>query len=321
MTSASQTIAEKAKPGKNAAARKRNKGLRNDNLMGYLFIAPWLIGFFGLTLIPIVASLVLSFTDYSALGGSPNWVGLENFDRMFNNDPRYWRSVKATLYFAFTSVPLKLAFALLVAMLLNKAHKGVSIYRALYYTPSVVGGSIGVAVMWREIFGSKGLINVLLDGIGITGRTWLGDTDTAIWTLIILAIWQFGSPMLIFLAGLKQIPIEYYEAASIDGGGACAKFRHITWPMLTPVVFFNLVMQLIFSFLTFTQVYVVSGGNGRPLDTTLFYNIYVFNRAFHTYEMGYGAAMAWVMLAVVAIVTALLFRFSRYWVFYETPEK
>jgi multiple sugar transport system permease protein len=240
---------------------------------------------------------------------------------MFSNDPRFWRAVRATLSFAFASVPLKLAFALAIAMLLTKANKFVGIYRAVYYAPSVVGGSIAVSVMWREIFGGNGLINVLLAGLGISGPTWLGDPSTAIWTLILLAVWQFGSPMLIFLAGLKQIPAEYYEAAAIDGGGPVAKFRHITLPLLTPVIFFNLVMQLIFSFLTFTQAYVVSGGNGKPLDTTLFYNIYVFNRSFHTYEMGYGSAMAWVMLAVIAIITGVLFRFSRYWVFYETSEK
>jgi multiple sugar transport system permease protein len=321
VTSALQKIPENVISGARATPQKRNKRWRQDNLMGYLFVSPWLIGFFALTLIPIVASLVLSFTNYSALAGSPDWIGLQNFEKMFFDDPRFWRAVRATLTFAFTSVPLKLTFALLVAMLLYNARKFVGVYRAVYYAPSVVGGSIAVSVMWREIFGGNGLINVLLGGIGIDGPTWLGDPKTAIWTLILLAVWQFGSPMLIFLAGLKQIPTEYYEAAAIDGAGPWSKFSRITLPLLTPVIFFNLVMQLIFSFLTFTQAYVVSGGSGKPLDTTLFYNIYLFNRSFHTYEMGYGSAMAWVMLAVISVVTALLFRFSRYWVFYETPEK
>ncbi|MFN8371345.1 MAG: sugar ABC transporter permease [Anaerolineae bacterium] len=286
--------------------------------MGYLFIAPWLLGFFLLTLIPVGTSLVLSFTDYGGLRGAPNWVGLQNFTRMFTDDPRYWRVVRATFYFAFTSVPLKLIFALLVAMMLNNARRAVGIYRAVYYAPSIVGGSIAVAVMWRQIFGTSGLINALLEGIGLHGRPWLGDPSTAIWTLILLAVWQFGSPMLVFLAALKQIPSEYYEAASIDGAGHLSRFARITLPLLTPVIFFNLVMQLIYGFLTFTQAYVITGG--APLDTTLFYNLYVFNRTFHTFEMGYGAAMAWVMLAVVAVVTAVMFRFSRYWVFYETTE-
>jgi len=319
VTSASQTIAEKAMPGKNAAARKRNKGWRHDNLMGYLFISPWLIGFFALTFIPIAASLVLGFTDYDILSGAPKWVGLQNFETMFLRDPRYWSAVQATLTFAFTSVPLKLAFALAVAMLLTNARRFVSVYRAVYYAPSIVGGSIAVAVMWREIFGRQGLLNALLAIVGIPGRVWLGEPDTAIWTLILLAVWQFGSPMLIFLAGLKQIPAEYYEAAAMDGAGAWANFIHITWPLLTPVIFFNLVMQIIYGFLTFTQAYIVTGG--QPLDTTLFYNLYVFIRAFQTFDMGYGAAMAWVLLLVIASCTALIFKLSRYWVFYEAQEK
>jgi multiple sugar transport system permease protein len=298
--------------------QKRGKRWRENNLMGYLFIAPWLIGFFALTLIPVGTSLVLSFTDYGALSTDVNWVGLQNFSRMFTDDPRYWRAVRATLYFAFMSVPLKLGFALLVAMLLTKARTAVGIYRAVYYAPSIVGGSIAVAVMWRQIFGTEGLINALLEGVSINGRPWLGDPSTAIWTLILLAVWQFGSPMLVFLAALKQIPSEYYEAASIDGAGAVSRFTRITLPLLTPVIFFNLVMQLIYGFLTFTQAYVITGG--APLDTTMFYNLYVFSRTFRTFEMGYGAAMSWVMLAVVALVTATMFRISRYWVFYETAE-
>ncbi len=319
VTSALQVTAEKPMPGKKAATRRWNKGARNDNLMGYLFISPWLIGFFALTFIPIAASLVLGFTDYDILSGAPKWVGLRNFETMFLRDPRYWSAVKATLTFAFISVPLKLAFALVVAMLLNRARRFVGVYRAVYYAPSIVGGSIAVAVMWREIFGAKGLLNALLAIFGIPGRVWLGDPDTAIWTLILLSVWQFGSPMLIFLAGLKQIPTEYYEAAAIDGSGPWSKFRYITWPLLTPVIFFNLVMQIIFGFLTFTQAYIVTGG--QPLDTTLFYNLYVFIRAFQTFNMGYGAAMAWVLLLVIASCTALIFKLSRYWVFYEAQEK
>jgi multiple sugar transport system permease protein len=319
VTSASQTIAEKATPGKNAAVRKRSRRFRNDNLMGYLFISPWLVGFFALTFIPIAASLVLGFTNYDILSGTPKWVGLKNFETMFLRDPRYWNAVRATLTFAFTSVPLKLAFALAVAIVLTNARRFVGVYRAIYYAPSIVGGSIAVAVMWREIFGNQGLFNALLAIFGLPGRVWLGDPDTAIWTLILLAVWQFGSPMLIFLAGLKQIPAEYYEAAAIDGAGPLSKFRYITLPLLTPVVFFNLVMQIIYGFLTFTQAYIVTGG--QPLDTTLFYNLYVFIRAFQTFNMGYGAAMAWVLLLVIASCTALIFRSSRYWVFYETQEK
>jgi multiple sugar transport system permease protein len=317
-----ESVAENVTPvaPEKKKATVQSKGWRHNNLMGYLFISPWLIGFFGLTLIPIAASLVLGFADYDILSGSVKWVGLRHFETMFANDARYWRAVQSTLYFTFASVPLKLAFALGVAMLLNRASRFVGIYRAVYYAPSIVGGSIAVAIMWREIFGSKGLFNAVLGGFGLPGRVWLGDPQTAIWTLILLAVWQFGSPMLIFLAGLKQIPAEYYEAAEIDGAGAWAKFMHITWPMLTPVIFFNLVMQIVFAFMTFTQAYVVTGG--APLDTTLFYSLYVQIRSFQMpFNLGYGAAMAWVMLLVIGLFTAVIFKLSRFWVFYEAPEK
>ena len=301
-----------------ALAINKKGGIRQHNLVGYLFISPWLIGFFAFVFLPILASFVLAFTDYDILSGSFDWVGFKNFDRMFTGDRRYWRSVNATFYYVFASVPLRLAFALFVAMILNSGRRLVSVYRASYYAPSVVGGSVAVAVMWREIFGSDGLINFLFAFLGIPGLTWLGDPRTAIWTLIVLAVWQFGSPMLIFLAGLKQIPAEYYEAASIDGAGFWASFIKITLPLLTPIIFFNLVMQIIAGFMVFTQAFIVTGG--RPLDTTLFYNLYLYERAFVTFEMGYSSAMAWVLLIVIAFFTALVFRSSSYWVYYETKE-
>lgn len=321
MTSVLQKDAGKFSLAKKVVAQKGNKKWRHNNLMGYLFISPWLIGFFTLTLIPIAASLVLSFTKYDILSGDVEWTGLENFRRMFYDDPRYWRAVRATVKFAFISVPLKLLFALLVAELLYNARRLVGVYRAVYYAPSIVGGSIAVAVMWRQIFASKGLINEFMLDAGLERKLWLFDIKYAIWTLILMAVWQFGSPMLIFLAGLKQIPSEYYEAASIDGAGTVSKFTRITLPLLTPVIFFNLVMQLIFSFMTFTQAYVVSGGTGRPLDTTLFYSLYIYIRSFGVgANMGYGSAMAWVMLVVIATFTGVIFLSSRFWVFYDTAE-
>lgn len=282
--------------------------------MGYLFIGPWLFTFFAFTLIPIIASLILSFTDYDILS-PPTWVGLENFQRMFTADPRYWRSVKATFYYVFTAVPLRLAFALAVAMLLNTKRHMVGGYRAAYYAPSIVGGSVAVAVMWREIFGTDGLINAVFN----TDVAWLGNPSTAIWTLILLAVWQFGSPMLIFLAGLKQIPSEIYEAAAIDGATNWRSFWSVTLPLLTPIILFNLVLQTISGFMVFTQAFIVTGG--APLDTTLFYALYVYQRAFVTLQMGYASAMAWVLLMIVAFFTALVFRSSSYWVFYETKER
>ena len=295
--------------------RKPKKASRGDNWAGYLFLSPWLIGFFAFTLLPILASLILAFTEFDIFT-PPKFVGLANFERMFTGDRRFWRSVNATFYYAFTSVPLRLTFALVVAMILNTKRPLVSVYRAIYYAPSIVGGSVAVAVMWREIFGNEGLANFLLAGLGIAGPNWLGNPKTAIWTLIVLAAWQFGSPMLIFLAGLKQIPTELYEAASIDGAGSWARFIKITIPMLTPVIFFNLVMQIISGFMVFTQAFIVTGGS--PLDTTLFYALYLYRRAFQNFEMGYSSAMAWVLLLVIAFFTALVFKSSSYWVYYES---
>lgn len=289
---------------------------RSDNLAGYLFIAPWLIGFLALTLIPMIASLYLSFTSYDIFT-SPRWIGFDNFQAMWN-DARYWKSVRATFYYVFTSVPLRLAFALGIAMLLNTGFSMLGLYRAIFYVPSIIGGSVAVALMWRRIFGPDGLLNAGLGFFGVEGLNWLGNPSTGIWTLIILAIWQFGSPMLIFLAGLKQIPQELYEAASIDGAGGWRKFVRITLPLLSPVILFNLVMQIISGFMVFTQAFVVTGGG--PLDTTRFYSLYLYDQAFRNFRMGYASAMAWVLLLIIAFFTALAFRSSSMWVHYETGE-
>jgi len=301
------------------ARRTRRRNDRRHNLAGYMFIAPWLIGFFVFTVAPMAASLYLAFTDYDILSTVPRWVGLANFQQMFLRDPRYWKSVQATFYYVMIAVPMRLAFALLVAMLLNTYRRGVSVYRAIYYAPSVVGGSVAVAVMWRQIFGTEGMLNALTRLVGMAPITWLGDPRTAIWTLIALAVWQFGSPMLIFLTGLRQIPSELYEAASIDGAGGADKFFKITLPMLSPVILFNLVMQVISGFMVFTQAFIVTGG--APLDTTLFYALYLYRRGFANFQMGYASAMAWVLLLVVAFFTALVFKSSSYWVFYEAKEE
>jgi multiple sugar transport system permease protein len=306
-------------PKRLAGPRKKRSQFGRNNLVGYLFISPWLIAFFLFAFIPIVVSFGLSFTNYHILRGW-EYIGLDNFHRMFYEDRRYWNSVRATVKYVAFAVPLRLVFALAVAMLLNTKRRGVAIYRAAFYAPSVVGGSIAVAVMWREIFSREGLANFLMGQFGQPSIWWLGHPDYAIWTLILLAAWQFGSPMLIFLAGLKQIPEQLYESASIDGANATQKFFRITLPLLTPVIFFNLVMQLIAGFMTFTQAFIISNGSGRPLDTTLLYALYLYKRGFETYEMGYAAAMAWVMLVVVAILTGIVFSTSSRWVYYESQE-
>jgi multiple sugar transport system permease protein len=295
--------------------KKENK--QKDNLAGYLFVSPWIIAFLLFTLVPMVISLGLAFTNYDLLGKEYEYIGTANFERMFNNDVRYMRSVDATVKYVLASVPLRLLMALGVAMLLNTDRRGVYFYRAAFYAPSIVGGSVAIAVMWRQIFGFDGIVNGFLDVFSIDPRYWLGDPKTAIWTLILLAMWQFGSPMLIFLAGLKQIPEQLYEAASIDGANGIQKFFRITLPMLTPIIFFNVIMQTIQAFQQFTQAFIISGGTGRPLDTTLFYALYLYQRAFGDFDMGYASAMAWVMLLVIAFLTFVNFTLSKYWVYYE----
>ena len=301
---------------KQLSARKR---AWMEDFSGYAFISPWLIGFFAFSIIPILFSLYYSFTKYDILG-DPVFNGLENF-RTMATDELFWQSLKVTFFYAFVSVPLRLIFAFFVAMLFNRGTRAIRIYQAIYYVPSLVGGSIAVAVMWRRLFMADGALNAALAKVGIvTDVSWIGDPDTAIWTLIILAIWQFGSSMLIFLAGLRQIPKELYEAASIDGAGSLRKFSHISVSQITPVIFFNLVMQLINGFTVFTQAFVVSGGSGDPLNSTLVYALYLYQRAFKYYDMGYSSAMAWVLVLIIGLMTGIVFKTSSSWVFYEAKE-
>ena len=289
------------------------------NGAGYAFISPWLIGFFAFIIIPIVASIYYSFSDYDILK-APVLVGLKNFRTMVH-DTLFWKSLQVTFVYTFFSVPLRLAFALFVAMLLNRKAHLLRLHQTIYYLPSVLGGSIAVAVMWRRLFMDDGAVNAILKLVGINSNiSWIGRAETAIWTLIILAVWQFGSSMLIFLAGLKQIPKTYYEAAEIDGANGAQQFFRITIPHLTPVIFFNLVMQLINGFAVFTQAFVVSNGTGDPMNNTLVYALYLYQRAFKYYQMGYGSAMAWVLVLIIGVFSALLFRSSGNWVYYEAKE-
>jgi multiple sugar transport system permease protein len=290
------------------------------NLVGYLFIAPWLVAFLAFTAIPMIGSAFLAFTDYNVLSQNLKWVGLDNFQRMLFNDPRYWRAVQATFSFALVAVPLKLIFALALAMLFNSSRKLVYGYRAAYYLPSIVGASVAVAVVWRELVGRNGPVNVVLGQFGVPAQAWLGNPSTALGTVILLSVWEFGSPMLIFLSGLKQIPDQLYEAASIDGAGAWKRFLKITIPMLTPLIFFNLVLQMIFGFTVFTSAFILSGGSGAPLDSLLLYSLYLYQKAFKDFQMGYAAAMAWALLLVIGIFTAIIFKTSASWVYYESED-
>ncbi|MBB6344638.1 multiple sugar transport system permease protein [Nonomuraea muscovyensis] len=281
----------------------------------YVFLAPWFLGLFAITVGPILASLYLSFTDFSLLEEG-SWVGLDNYTKMFTEDTRFITSLKVTTIYVVVSVPLQLAFALGLALALDRGLRGLPFYRSVYYLPSLLGGSVAIAILWRKLFGADGLVNSLLALVGIDGPGWVSDPDTALGTLILLHVWTFGAPMVIFLAGLRQIPQSYYEAASVDGATRWRQFRSITLPLLTPIIFFNLVLEVIKSFQSFTQSFIVSGGNGGPVDSTLFYTLYLYLKGFKSYEMGYAAAMAWVLLLIIAGLTGVNFLASKYWVFY-----
>ena len=283
---------------------------------GYLFLLPWFIGFFGLTVGPIFTSFYLSFTDFDLLTPA-RWVGIDNYLRMFTNDRNFAASMRVTFFFVIFSVPLKLAFALGVAVLLNRGMKGLPLYRALFYLPSLLGASVAIAILWRQIFARDGLVNDVLSVFGIVGPSWISNPNYSLWTLIILSIWQFGSPMIIFLAGLRQIPQDMYEAASLDGASKWRQFVKITLPLLTPVVFFNAIIQTIEAFKSFTPAFIISGGSGGPVNSTLFYTLYLYNEAFSFFRMGYASALAWVLLLLVGLFTAFSFLTSKYWVHYD----
>ena len=288
-----------------------------ENIAGYLFVCPWLIAFLAFDILPIIMSVFYSFTNYNILG-SPLFNGLANFKRM-GGDPLFWQSLKVTFTFAFISVPCRLVFAFLLAVLFKRASRMIRFYQAAYYLPSLVGGSVAVAVIWRRMFSADGVINIFLQALGLPVTiSWIGNINTALWVIIFLSVWQFGSSMLIFLAGLRQIPKTYYEAASIDGAGWTVRFFRITLPQMTPIIFFNLIMQLINGFTVFNQAFIISGGKGDPQFSTLVYALYLYLRAFSYHQMGYSSALAWVLVFIIAIFTGLLFKTSDRWVYYES---
>jgi multiple sugar transport system permease protein len=303
----------KAKTPEEKRLRARETG--RDNKAGYLFLLPWLIGLVVITIGPMIASLYLSFTNYSLIQ-APKWIGLDNYARMLT-DERLHNSLKVTFIYVLVSTPLQLAVALAIALLLNEGMRGLPIYRSVFYLPSMLGASVAIAVLWRQMFEVDGLVNQVLRLFGFEATTsWIGDPATALWTIILLHVWTFGSPMVIFLAGLRQIPGMYYEAASVDGASKWAQFRRITLPLLSPIIFFNLVLQIINAFQAFTQAYVVSNGTGGPSDSTMFYTLYLYQKGFVQFQMGYAAAMAWLLLVIIAAFTAINFYFSKHWVFY-----
>jgi multiple sugar transport system permease protein len=284
-------------------------------LAGYAFVSPWLVGFVVLTVGPMLASLYLSFTDYPILS-APKWVGLANYRRLLTDDPRFLSSLKVTLLYVVVSVPLSVAAALAVAVLLNRRVRGGGAYRSAFYLPSLLGGSVAVAILWRQILGRQGLVNSVLGWFGIHGPDWVSDPRTALGTLVLLHVWQFGAPMVIFLAALRQQPADLHEAAALDGAGAVRRFWHLTLPLLSPVVLFNLLLSMINGFQAFTPAYVVSGGTGGVSDSMLFYTLYLYQQGFTNFRMGYASAMAWLLFVLIAVVAAVMFKTSKFWVHY-----
>ncbi|WP_295575440.1 carbohydrate ABC transporter permease [uncultured Microbacterium sp.] len=298
-----------SRPGQRSRARR-------ETVAGYAFLIPWLIGFFGLTLVPMVYSLYLSFTRYDIFS-APKWIGFDNYVRLFTNDPSFIQSAQITLIYVLVGTPITLVAALLVAMLLNYRDRGAAFFRSAFYAPSLIGASVSVAIVWRAMFSTNGPVDNGLSLFGIELGGWIGEPSLILPMMILLAVWQFGGTMVIFLAGLKQIPKELYEAAEMDGAGPWSRFRAVTIPMLSPVIFFNLLLGLIGAFQVFGSAYIISNGTGGPAGMTNFITVYLYKTGFSDGRMGYAAAIAWVLLIAVAIIAAILFRTQRNWVHYS----
>ncbi len=299
-----------------AARKKRNLNQRQKEAISfYLFISPWIIGFILFYLGPVIASFYFSLTNWDLLT-PPKFIGMANYVKIFTRDPLFLQSLKVTLVYTFTYVPLDLILGLLIALLLNRPIKGIGIFRTIFYLPSVLTG-VAYVVMWMWIFNPQvGLINTLLKYIGITGPRWLLDPKYALWALVLMSIFQVGRSMVIYLAGLQDVPKELQEAASIDGANAWGRFWKITLPLLTPSILFNLIFGMIMTFQSFTNVYIAT--NGGPLDSTLFYVLYLYQKAFSLLEMGYASALAWILFLMVLVLTIIIFKTSGKWVFYRS---
>lgn len=291
---------------------------RREAVAGILFASPWLLGFFIFIAGPMIGSVFLAFTRWD-LFTPPKWVGLDNFQTMLFDDLLVYQALKVTSIYAFASVPLQVILGLLLATLLNQKIRMLSFYRSVYYLPSVIGG-IAVAIMWRWILGTQfGMVNTLLRSLGIQGPSWLGDADWVLVSFIVMSLWGTGSTMLIYLGGLQSIPTELYEAADVDGAGTWTKFRHITVPMMTPVIFFNMVMAIIASLQEFVVPFIMTGGG--PHNASLFLVLYLYRHGFQYFQMGYASALAWLLFIYIMLLTVLVLRSSSAWVYYEGAVK
>lgn len=290
------------------------KAMKNN--IGFWFIVPWLVGFIVFKLYPFATSLYYSFSDYNLFNGITTY-GIENYEKIFTT-PKITKALGVTFKYAFFTVPLKLVAALFIAYILNFKIKGVNFFRTAYYIPSILGGSVAIAVLWKAVFRDDGLLNTALGFIGINGPSWLSDTKYALFVICLLRVWQFGSAMVIFLAALKGVSQDLYEAAAIDGAGKWRQFFSITVPLITPVIFYNLVTQLCQAFQEFNGPYIITSGG--PRNSTTLISLLIYNNAFKSYDMGLASAMAWVMFVVLMIFTAIAFWSQNHWVYYADEE-
>lgn len=283
------------------------------DLQAYFYILPWILGFLVLQLYPFITSLYYSFTDYT-IGAKAGWLGLANYAKLFTKDNEFWNSLKVTLLYTLYTVPGKLIMALAVAVFLNREIRGINLIRTLYYIPSLFGGSVAIAILWKLMFLDNGVVNAILTTLHLPNIQFLGDTKYALKTICSLEIWQFGSSMVMFLAALKQVPRSLYEAAEIDGAGKVKRFFHITVPQITPIIFFNMIMQMIQALQNFTSAFVIT--DGGPLKSTYVLGMKLYKEGFSYFKMGYASAISWVVFTIIMIITLVLFGTSSAWVFY-----
>ena len=282
--------------------------LCSESVAGYIFSLPFILGFLLFILVPMLISMYYSLCDFNIVS-EPRFVGLKNYITIFTDDPKFYKALSVTLFYTFVAVPLRVVFALLVALVLLKTTKMTPVYRAMYYLPSIIGPSVAVAILWKQMFSGDGVINQIFG----LHHLWLGSTKTAIWVIILLSAWQFGSSMLVFLTSIKQIPATLFEAAKVDGAMGIRRFFSITLPLITPAIFLNFLLQFINGLLVFSQGQIITAG--KPLDSTLFYVLYMYDQSFLYNSAGYAAALGWVLLGIIAIFTAVLFGTKKFWVY------
>lgn len=291
---------------------------RSFRYIGLIYVLPWILGLLIFQLYPFIASFYYSLTDYNMVN-APKFIGLDNYKQIFMNDPGFTQALKVTSIYVVLAVPVKLAFALFVAIVLSAKLRAINLFRTIYYLPSILGGSVAISVLWRFLFMKDGVVNSLLANVGIPSIDWLGNPDIALYTLGLLSVWQFGSSMVLFLAGIQQIPTDLYEAGSIDGASKTRMFFKITVPLLTPIVLFNLVMQMVNAFQEFTGAFVITSGG--PMKSTYLYALKLYEEAFTFFKMGYASALSWVLFAIIMVVTGIIFKTSNRWVYYEDGGK